>query len=154
MKSSKSRDLEVDLRLDGSKAIIEGKTTVPFKTFVQLILQRKMPNIVKENTDEPIILSSKLLTDLAAAPDDNREDQAHTILITLGVGVLAGVLLFSLLMVIFQLFNISFGQKEFLIVIGVLFGLIVLASATLKIKKRKKTQKVADYMEQISSLLK
>ncbi len=154
MKSSKNRDIEVDLRIDGTKAVIDGKTNVPFKTFVQLVLQRKMPNIVKENADEPIILSSKLLTDLAAAPDDSREDQAHTILITLGVGVLAGVLLFSLLMIVFQLLDITFGQKEFLIVIGVLLGLIVLASATLRIKKRKKTQKVADYMEQISNLLK
>ena len=84
-------DLEVEVKTESSKAVITGKTSVPFRTFVGLVLQRKVLQLFKDWGEEPVILSSSLLTNLASAPQDSQENKAHLVTVTLGVGVLLGI---------------------------------------------------------------
>jgi hypothetical protein len=153
MKTLRNRDLEVELHHEGSKAIIEGKTSVPFKTFVQLILQRKVSQILKTNSEESIILSSNLLTDLASAPDDSQENRTQLVIVTLGVGILAGIFTFSILMVGLLSFKVALNRVDFLIVAVVLVSLAGLTSTMAKMKKKNRAQKIADAMERVTSML-
>lgn len=153
MRIHKNQDVEVDLHIEGSKAIIEGKTSVPFKTFVQLILKRKVTNLVKDSGDEPVIVSSKMLTDLASAPDDSTENRIQLIVVTLGVGIVVGVFLSALLMVGLLSFSVQLDRIDFLIVAAVLLGLAGLTSVLGKTKKVDRGQKIADTMERITSIV-
>ena len=49
-------ELEVRFKPESGKAVIEGKTVVPFQAFVALILQRKVPNLLKTWGKVPIIV--------------------------------------------------------------------------------------------------
>ncbi|HCI03610.1 TPA: hypothetical protein DE059_01655, partial [Candidatus Peribacteria bacterium] len=68
---SPTPDLEVKVKEEKMKAIIEGRTAVPFKTFVGLVLQRKVFPLFKKWGDEPVIINSELLTTLASAAQDS-----------------------------------------------------------------------------------
>ena len=153
MTAKRNRDLEVDLHIEGSKAIIEGKTSVPFATFVQLILKRKVINLLKSSADEPVIVSSTLLTDLASAPDDSTENRTQLVLVTLGVGILVGVFVCALIMFGLLSFSIQLDRIDFLIVAAVLLGLAGLASIMGKNKKKDRGQRITDTMERITSIV-
>lgn len=153
MKTKRNHDLEVDLHIEGSKAIIEGKTSVPFKTFVNLILKRKVTNLVKDSGDEPIIVSSKMLTDLASAPDDSTENRTQLVMVTLSVGVLCGVFLCAVLMAALLSFGINLDRFDFAIIAVVLLGLAGLLAAMAKGKKKDRSQKIADTMERITAIV-
>lgn len=153
MTAKRHRDLEVDLTIEGSKAIIEGKTSVPFKTFVNLILKRKVINLIKDSGDEPVIVSSKMLTDLASAPDDSTENRTQLIMVTLAVGILGGVFIFALAMIGLLSLRITLERFDFIIVAVVLLGLAGLAAAMGKTKKKNRGQKIADTMEHIASIV-
>jgi len=149
----KNRDMEVDLKYEDSKAIIAGKTSVPFKTFVKLILERKLGNVLKNSSNEPIIISSELLTSLASAPQDSRENQTKFTLVTLGSGVLFGVFLFSLMQIVLLMLEITPDAKDYGIISGVLVGLVILVLALDRLKRRKKADKITETMERLTSLL-
>ncbi|MBT3293381.1 hypothetical protein HN512_00395 [Candidatus Peregrinibacteria bacterium] len=153
MATTKKRDIEVDLNIEGSRAIIEGKTSVPFQAFVKLILQRKISNLFKTHSEEPIIVESSLLTSIASAPNDSPENRAHLVLVTLGVGILVGVFISSVAIVALYSLNISFGRKEALIVAIVLLGIAGLTAILAKTKQKNRTQKIADAMERVASML-
>lgn len=145
--------MEVDLKHEGSKAIIANKTNVPFSTFVKLVLERKLGNVLKNSGSEPIILGSDLLTELASAPQDSRENQTKFTLVTLGSGVLLGVFLFSLIQIILPILGIALVPKDYAVVVGVLLGLVVLVVALDRAKRRKKADKITETMERLTSLL-
>lgn len=149
----KNHDMEVDLKHEGSKAIIANKTNVPFSTFVKLVLERKLGNVLKNSGSEPIILGSDLLTELASAPQDSRENQTKFTLVTLGSGVLLGVFLFSLIQIILPILGIALVPKDYAVVVGVLLGLVVLVVALDRAKRRKKADKITETMERLTSLL-
>lgn len=149
----RKRDLEVELKHEGSKAIIEGKTSVPFKTFVNLIEQRKVAPLVKTQGDEPIIIRSELLTDLASAPDNNAENRAQLIMVTLGVGLLTGVFCFAIAQICLMSFGIQLAWKDYFLIAGVLLGIALLTSIMAKMKRKNRTQRIADAMEYITSML-
>ena len=138
----------------GGKAIIEGKTSVPFKTFVSLILQRKVQAIFKKCQDEPVIVSSELLTALASAPNDRQEDKAKLVLVTMGAGVLVGVALTIATFVVFMLFDIHPEMKELLISLGSLIfvGVVVMVLMSSQ-KKAGFKEKLYESMEKVTDLI-
>lgn len=149
----KNKDLEVDLKMEGSKAVIAGKTSVPFSTFVKLVLERKLGNVLKSSSEESIIVSSELLTALASAPQDSRENQTKFTLVTLGTGVLLGIFIFSLTLIVLPIVGITLGAQDYGVIVGGLVGLVVLALVLERLKRRKKADKITEAMERLTSLL-
>ena len=145
--------MDAKLNTDKGRAIVEGKTAVPFKTMVGLILQRKVLPLFKKWGDEPVIIDSDLLTSIASAPQDNQENRAHLTIVTLGVGVLVCVFGFSIAHVALDFFGISLGNKEYLIIAGVLVGLCLLASILAKLKRQGKDESLTEKMEKVAALL-
>jgi len=149
----KTSDLEVKLKTEQSKAVIEGKTSVPFKTFVSLILQRKIIPLFRPWGDEPVIINSKLLTEIASAQQDSQENRARLVLVTLGVGVLTGVFVLAVMQILLLAVNIPLGQQELLIIAIALLGLAVLTTVLSRVQRGNRAQKLADKMEKVASLL-
>jgi hypothetical protein len=148
-----SNDLEVELKPESGKAVIEGKTAVPFQSLVTLILQRKVQLLFKEWGKSPVIVSSELLTGLASAPQDSQQNTAHVVYVSLGVGILAGIAAFAILLVLLDLAQIIVSRRDLLIIAGAILGLGILAFALMKAQRRKKSEKVVESMEKLSSFL-
>ena len=144
-------EVEVDLS-NGSKAVVEGKTSVPFRTFVSLILQRKVQTLFKKCQDEPVIVGSELLTQLASAPDDKQEDRGKLVLVTLGVGMLVGIFLSALLLMVLMGLNIAPRLGDYGILIGIMLGLAVLVSVLQRMQIGSTKQKVYESMEKVTDL--
>ena len=146
-------DLEVELRTESSKAVITGKTAVPFRTFVGLVLQRKVLQLFKQWGDEPVILSSELLTNLASAPQDSQENRTHLIIVTLGVGILGGIFALALGQAALIFWQITLGLRELLLIAGSLLTLAILVGVLAKLQKLNRGQKIADTMEKVAQFL-
>ena len=145
--------MDAKLKTDQGRAIVEGKTAVPFKTFVGLVLQRKVLNLFKDWGKEPVIIDSELLTDLASAPQDTQENKEQIIMVTMGVGVLIGVFVVSVTQIALIQLGITLGQRELLMIAGTLFGLAVLAWALAKTKRKGRSQKLSDAMEKVAGIV-
>lgn len=148
-----SSDLEVDLTSEHGKAIIEGKTPVPFKTFVMLILQRKVTSLFQKWGENKVIVESELLTSLASAPDDGQDNKQHLVLVTLGVGVLFGVLAFSVIQILLLAMQVQMGMRELLLIAGAIVAVGLLTTLLLRIKKRNRGEKVVEALEKVAALL-
>jgi pilus assembly protein TadC len=146
-------DLEIELKTESSKAVITGKTSVPFRTFVGLILQRKVFQLFKQWEKDPVILSSELLTQLASAPQDSQENRTHLIIVTLGVGVLTGIFLFSAILVLLSFFNVFLDQQAFAIIAVGLLSVALLGFALARLQRLTRAQKIADAMERTAQFL-
>ena len=146
-------DLEIELKTESNRAVITGKTAVPFRTFVGLILQRKVLQLFKQWGEEPVILSSELLTNLASAPQDSQENRTHLIIVTLGVGVLGGIFALAAVQAALLLWRIPLGMQEFLLITGGLIALAVLTSILARLQKLNRGQKIADTMEKVAQFL-
>ncbi len=146
-------DLEVETKNEHGKAVIAGKTTVPFKTFVQLILQRKVMDLFKKWGDEPIIIGSELLTDLASSKEDSQENRSQVILVTLGVGVLVGIFAMAIAQLVLVTVGVTLSQKEYLIIGVVLVVLALLTHVLGRTQKKNQSQRLADKMEKIAGLV-
>lgn len=146
-------DLEVELKTESNRAIIAGKTSVPFRTFVGLVLQRKVMELFKKWGEEPVILSSDLLTNLASAPQDSQENKAHLVTVTLGVGVLVGVFGLAAVQAVILWFGYALGMREYLLIAGSLLGIALLAVLLSKLQNRSRGQKIADTMEKVAGFL-
>ncbi|MDD4287006.1 MAG: hypothetical protein PHO20_03230 [Candidatus Peribacteraceae bacterium] len=146
-------DLEIELRTEQNRAIITGKTSVPFRTFVGLVLQRKVFQLFKQWDKEPVILSSELLTQLASAPQDSQENRAHLIIVTLGVGTLFGIFVFSLGQVVLSVLGYELGSSDLMLIAGGLVCLAVLTVALARLQKLARAQRIADVMERTASFL-
>jgi hypothetical protein len=151
--ADESKDVEVDLTHENGKAVIEGKTSVPFKTFVGLILQRKITAFFKDNKDEPVIISSDLLTKLASAPDDKQEDRAKLVILALGLGVLMGVFVETAILLLMSSLNTHPSTNQLFLILGVLVGLVILGLIVEKIQNTNVKQVVYDKVEQINNML-
>ena len=149
----KPSDLEVNIKPGDTKAVIEGKTSVPFRKFVGLILQRKVTDLFKDWGDDPVIVNSELLTGLASAPQDSQENKSQLILVTLGIGVLVGIFASAITQIILLSFGIAISYKELMIVAGGLVGLAILANILGRIQRKKKANKVVEAMERAAKLL-
>ncbi len=146
-------DLEVELKTEQTKAVITGKTSVPFRTFVGLVLQRKVLQLFKQWGEEPIILSSELLTGLASAPQDSQENRAHLVIVTLGVGTLFGIFSLAVAQAILAVAQIDLGLREFVLIAGSLAGIALLVMLLARFQRVNRAQKVADSMERVAQFL-
>ncbi len=147
-------ELEVEINNTGGKAVIEGKTSVPFKTFVSLILQRKVQVLFKRSDNDPVIVSSELLTALASAPQDKQEDRTKLVVVTFGVGILAGVFLTVAVFLGLVLFKIQPEVKDLGIVLGVIAGIVVLGILLQKPQKKSAFgEKLHESMEKVTDLI-
>ena len=146
-------DLEIELRTEQNRAIITGKTSVPFRTFVGLVLQRKVFQLFKQWDKEPVILSSELLTHLASAPQDSQENRAHLIIVTLGVGTLFGIFVFALGQVVLSVLGYELGSSDLMLIAGGLVCLAVLTVVLARLQKLARAQRIADVMERTASFL-
>ncbi len=151
--ADESKDVEVDLTHENGKAVIEGKTSVPFKTFVGLILQRKITAFFKDNKDEPVIISSDLLTKLASAPDDKQEDRAKLVILALGIGMLMGVFVETAILLLMSSLNTHPSTNQLFLILGVLVGLVILGLIVEKVQNTNVKQVVYDRVEQINNML-
>lgn len=146
--------VEVDISQTGGKAVIEGKTSVPFKTFVSLILQRKVQVLFKRTQDDPVIVSSDLLTALASAPEDKQEDRGKLVLVTFGVGILAGVFVSVAFFLGLMLFRVEPEVSDLGIALGVI--LLVAFLGVILQKNQKKSvfkEKLYESMEKVTELV-
>lgn len=149
-----SDEVEVEITNIGQKAVIEGKTAVPFKTFVTLILQRRVQMLFKTSQDEPVIVNSTLLTALASAPGDKQEDRGKLILVTMGVGIIVGVFFTVAVFLALKLLNIQPEIKDLGIVLAVIAGVVILGIVLMKNQKKSGfTEKLFDAMEKTTDLI-
>jgi predicted permease len=149
----KPGDLEIAIKPGDTKAVIEGKTGVSFKTFVQLVLQRKVTTLFKDWGSAPVIVPSELLTSLASAQQDSQENRSQVVLVTLGTGTLLGVFAFAAIQAGLLWFGIELGMKELAIVLGSLFALLLLVLLLGKAKRGNRSDRLVESMEKLSSLL-
>ncbi|MFA6259701.1 MAG: hypothetical protein WCX29_03800 [Candidatus Peribacteraceae bacterium] len=149
----KHEDLEVEIRPGENRAIIAGKTAVSFKKIVALILQRKVTTMLKEWGDDPVIVSSELLTGLASAPQDSQENRAQVITVTLGTGVLLGIFFFALTQATLLALHIELDMRALLIIVAGLLGLALLVAILAKLRNRGQNEKIVDTMDKLASLL-
>ncbi len=147
-------EIEVDISTMGGKAVIEGKTSVPFKTFVSLILQRKVQVLFKRSDNDPVIVSSDLLTALASAPQDKQEDRTKLVVVTFSSGIVAGVFLTTAVLLGLLLFNVRPEMKDLGIILGVIAGIAVLGLLLQKPQKKGMfTEKLYESMEKVTDLV-
>jgi len=97
-------------------------------------------------------VGSELLTSLASAPQDNPENRAKLVTVTLGVGIVAGVFVSAVALLTLDMLGVVIGQKELLIVAGGIAGLIVLAALIGKLQQRRRSDRTLEAMEKITSL--
>jgi predicted permease len=147
-------NLEVELSHETGKAIIEGKTSIPFKTFVSLVLQRKVTTLFKKWQDEPVVIGSELLTNLASAPDDRQEDRATLVLVSIGTGILFGVFCSVITALVLSLLKIDLNDMELGIILAALVGIILLVTILQRMQQKTSTkQKIYERMEKVTDLL-
>lgn len=146
-------DTEVEISHEHGKAVIQGKTSVPFKTFVSLILQRKVQTLFKKWQDAPVIVSSELLTGLASAPDDSQEDRGKLVVVTLAIGVIFGVFLTVITLLILSIFSVVPSRVEYGLVIFIIVCLSFLLSAMQRAQKSSAKQKIYEKMERVTDVL-
>jgi hypothetical protein len=147
------KELEVQFRQDSGKAVIEGKTAVPFQSLVTLILQRKVQLLFKQWGKEPVVVAGELLTSLASAPQDSQENKAQQLLVAMGVGILAGVGGMALALAILETVQVFVTRKELLIVAGVIFGVGFIVFGLMRVQRVKKGEKMVENIEKLSSFL-
>lgn len=147
------KELEVQFRPDTGKAVVEGKTVVPFQALVTLILQRKVQLLFKQWGKEPVVVASELLTSLASAPQDSQENKAQQLLVAMGVGILAGVGGMALVLAILETVRVFVTRKDLLVVAGVIFGIGLVCMALMRVQRRKQGVKMVENIEKLSSFL-
>lgn len=153
MNNHKDSDLEVQFKPESGKAVIEGKTAVPFQAFVALILQRKVTGLFKNWGKHPVIMESELLTSLASAPQDSQENRSNMILVSLIAGVLVGVAGFALVQIGLLFTQVTLGHKELGIVAGSIALLVILLYVMMKMQRKPKGEKLVETIESVSAFL-
>ncbi len=146
-------ELEVSFKPETGKAVIEGKTAVPFQAFVQLILQRKVQILFKDSAKEPVIVGSELLTKLASAPQDSHENRGHLVLVSLGLGAVGGVAVFSAVQLMLLIAEFPLTWKEHAIIVGSIVGIAALGALLMYVQRMPKSDKLTDTVENVARFL-
>ena len=151
---SSKKNLEVPITIEHNRAVIEGKTPIPFQTFVTLVLQRKVFNLFKDWGKEPVIIDSELLTQLASAPQDSQENRSRVILVTLVTGILSGIFLFALgQLALLGIFHIPLYRRDLILIAAGLLAFAVLTKFMMNIQRRKKSEKLTETMEKLAGMM-
>lgn len=147
------KPVEVAIKVDQQRAVVEGKTSVPFQSFVTLILQRKVLPLIKQWGREPVIVNSELLTGLASAPQDSTENRTKLLLVTLGIGIVIGIFILSSVQLALSLLHISFRQRELLLLSGGILGFAFLTALLGRLQRAKRNDRIEETIEKIASML-
>lgn len=153
MVDNNNSELEVQFKPESGRAVIDGKTVVPFQSFVALILQRKVTGMFKTWGKKPVIVDSELLTSLASAPQDSQENRSNLILVSMVAGILVGVAGFAAVEVGLRFAGIILDFNDLGIIIGSIVLLVALLFLMMKSQKKPKGEKLVETMEQISGFL-
>lgn len=153
MPHDQSDELEVSFKPETGKAVIEGKTAVPFQSFVTLILQRKVQILFKDHAKEPVVINSDLLTRLASAPQDSHENRGHLVLVSLGLGAVGGVAVFSAIQLVLLLSDMALTWKEHVIILACIAGVAALGALLMYVQKMPKSDKLTDTVENVARFL-
>ena len=150
----KKRDVQLPLREpdEEESAIVEGKTSIPFSTFVQLVLKKKVMSLFKEWGDDPIIFSSVLLTKIANCPQDTTEDKNKIILTAMTLGLCLGVAFTMLGILVLWTLGVDIGQKELLVATAALLVVGSAVFASMRIHTSKHIQKLTEHVENVSEM--
>lgn len=148
-----SSELEVQFKPETGKAVIEGKTVVPFQAFVTLVLQRKVLKLFKDWGKDPVIVNSELLTHLASAPQDSQDNRNNLILVTLGIGFVVGIAAFALLQLALLFLDIRFGVRELGVIGGGIAALALLVGVLMKARRMPRGEKLTETIENVASFL-
>jgi len=151
--STQDNELEVQFKPETGKAVIEGKTVVPFQAFITLVLQKKVLQLAKTWGKHPVILDSELLTSLASAPGDSQENRSNMVMVSLITGVLLGITGLAILQIALLLVKIPLGYKELGIIAGSIVAVFLLLMVAMKMRKPK-SEKLVEAMEHVASFLK
>lgn len=83
--------------LEGSNRPVGEKVKVRFDKFVQLVATHNFDEILEQNKDEELVMSSNLLMDLANAHEDNDTDKKTPTIFVIGLalGVVFTYILFK-----------------------------------------------------------
>jgi Flp pilus assembly protein TadB len=146
-------ELEVDIQNESIKAIIKGKTGVPFKTLVKLILQRKVTVLFEKWGKDAIVINSELLTDLASAPQDNADNREHMIYVTLGVGMFVGILAFVALQLVLMLAGVRLYIENLVYILLTMVGVVIIGWLTIQARRKQKSTKLYDTLESIANVV-
>lgn len=149
-----SNELEVQFKPESGKAVIEGKTAVPFHAFITLVLQRKVLSLAKQWGKHPIIVDSELLTSMASAPQDSVENRSNMIMVSIVVGALLGIVALSAIQIVLMLAGLPLGLKELSIIVGSIAVVSLLLMIVLKMQRKPKNDKLVETIESIASFLK
>lgn len=146
-------DVQVSVKASqGERAVIEGKTNIPFASFVKLVLKRKVQTLFRDFEEEPIILSSTLLTHLASTPEESREDRSALILTALVIGLCLGMFLMATAIVVLETVGFPIGRRELLAGLGVLLAVGLAVFAAMKIQTHRMKQELVTKVEEVARL--
>lgn len=149
----RSADAKVAMRTsDGDEVIVEGKTGIPFNLFVKLLLKRKIQTLFKDWQDEPIVISSELLTKIASAPEDNAEDRSKIVLTALVIGLCFGMFISAVALVGLSMVGIIIGAKELIVALCVLLAVAVAVYGALQIHSHKIKQQLVEKVEEVADV--
>lgn len=151
--SDSNSELEVHFKPESGKAVIEGKTTVPFQAFVALILQRKVTGLFKAWGKQPVIMDSELLTSLASAPQESAENRANLILVSMLTGILIGVVGFAAVQAVLLFVEVPLSLNDLGIIIGSVVVVVFLLGIMMKSRQKPKSEKLVETMEHVAGFL-
>lgn len=151
--TSPQSDIEVQFKPESGKAVIEGRTTVPFQSFVALILQRKVTGLLKTWGKHSVIVESELLTSLASAPQESQENRSNMILVSIIAGVLLGVAGLAAIQFGLLFTEITLGKRELGIIAGTIVVLVFLLVSMMKMQRKPKGEKLVETMESVAGFL-
>ena len=146
-------ELEVSFKPETGKAVIEGKTVVPFQAFVQLVLQRKVQTLFKDHGKQPVIVGSEMLTRLASAPQDSQENRGQLVLVSIGLGAIGGIAVFSAIQLVLLVAEFPLTWKEHAIIVGCIAGMAALGAILMRIQRMPKSDKLTDTVENVARFL-
>jgi hypothetical protein len=149
----KTGDIKVAVKSEkGDQIVIEGKTAVPFSAFVKLILKRKVQGLFKQWQNEPVIISSDLLTQIASAPGDTVEDRSKIVLTAVVIGFCLGAFVMVAGIFILGILGIEIGQKELLFGLGAFLLVAVAVFAAMRVHVGKMRDELIEKVEQVAEV--
>jgi len=148
----KGGDVKVTMKDRGDHAVIEGKTAVPFGSFMKLVQSRKVQPLMKKWQNEPIMLSSDLLTHIASAGGESREDRSKVILTAMVIGLAFGIFITGVVMFFMGILGITVGQRELITVLGVLLVLGLAVYSAMRVQSGNAKQDLIEKVEKISDV--
>lgn len=153
MPESPDSDIEVQFKPESGKAVIEGRTTVPFQSFVALILQRKVTGLLKTWGKHAVIVESELLTSLASAPQESQENRSNIILVSIIAGVLIGIAGLAAIQIALLFSDITLSYRELGIIVGSIVLVVALLAVMMKAQRKPKGEKLVETMESVAGFL-